>query len=143
MGYGAPLKNQNKGYAAQEKKDLGKMPGAFKQMNTGSWMSKHVSPFSMGTPLEGNKFGKAMADNDGDYEKAKASMAPRMESPATFTSPGDKKKKEKKVAEAPKKKQKDSKLSKRQHFEKGVNKSFISDVKNKGFVAAVKDNFKL
>ena len=127
----------------QEKSNLLKDNPVPELASVGSWMSKHVSPISMGTPLEGNKFGKAMADNDGDYEKAKASMAPRMESPATFTSPGDKKKKEKKVAEAPKKKQKDSKLSKRQHFEKGVNKSFISDVKNKGFVAAVKDNFKL
>jgi|TARA_R110000868_G_scaffold76297_1_gene219495 hypothetical protein len=55
MGYGAPLQNQNKGYAAQEKKDLGKMPGAFKQMSTGSWMSKHISsPLAMGkTPTAG------------------------------------------------------------------------------------------
>mgnify|MGYP003649857661 CR=1 FL=1 len=68
----------------QEKKDLGKMPGDFKQMSSGSWMSKHVSPISMGTPLEGNKFGKAMADNDGDYEKAKASMAPQMNKAAAY-----------------------------------------------------------
>ena len=68
----------------QEKKDLGKMPGDFKQMSSGSWMSKHVSPISMGTPLEGNKFGKAMADNDGDYEKAKASMAPQMNESALY-----------------------------------------------------------
>ena len=61
MGYGAPLQNQNKGYAAQEKKDLGKMPGAFKQMSTGSFMSKHIS-----SPLA---MGKAH------------SMAPKMESP--------------------------------------------------------------
>ena len=61
MGYGAPLQNQNKGYAAQEKKDLEKMPGAFKQMSTGSWMSKHIS-----SPLA---MGKAH------------SMAPKMESP--------------------------------------------------------------
>ena len=33
----------------QEKKDLGKMPGDFKQMSTGSWMSKHISsPLGMG-----------------------------------------------------------------------------------------------
>ena len=38
----------------------------------------------MGTPLEGNKFGKAMADNDGDYEKAKASMAPQMNKAAAY-----------------------------------------------------------
>ena len=68
----------------QEKKDLGKMPGDFKQMSSGSWMSKHVSPISMGTPLEGNKFGKAMADNDGEYEKAKASMAPQMNKAAAY-----------------------------------------------------------
>ena len=61
MGYGAPLKNQNKGYAAQEKKDLMKMPGDFKQMSKGSWMSKHIS-----SPLA---MGKAH------------SMAPKMESP--------------------------------------------------------------
>tara|TARA_R110002050_G_scaffold145589_1_gene271078 strand:- start:195 stop:569 length:375 start_codon:yes stop_codon:yes gene_type:complete len=68
----------------QEKKDLGKMPGDFKQMSSGSWMSKHVSPIFMGTPLKGNKFGKAMADNDGDYEKAKASMAPQMNESALY-----------------------------------------------------------
>ena len=96
MAYGTPMQNQNKGYAAQEKKDLMKMPGDFKQMSKGSWMSKHVSsPLAMGkgsgmymndmapkmegdTPLEGNAFGKAMADNDGNYEAAKASLAPKM-----------------------------------------------------------------
>jgi len=91
MGYGAPLKNQNKGYAAQEKKDLMKMPGDFKQMSKGSWMSKHAtSPLAMGkahgmqpkmegdTPLEGNAFGKAMADNDGNYDAAKETLAPKM-----------------------------------------------------------------
>ena len=52
--------------------------------SVGSWMSKHVSPIFMGTPLEGNKFGKAMADNDGDYEKAKASMAPQMNNGALY-----------------------------------------------------------
>ena len=49
MGYGTPMQNQNKGYAAQEKKDLMKMPGDFKQMSKGSWMSKHISsPLAMG-----------------------------------------------------------------------------------------------
>ena len=43
----------------QEKKDLGKMPGDFKQMSKGSWMSKHVS-----SPLAKGH-----------------SMAPKMESP--------------------------------------------------------------
>jgi hypothetical protein len=61
MGYGAPLKNQNKGYAAQEKKDLlGDMP-IDKVASGGSWMSKHIS-----SPLA---MGKAH------------SMAPKMESP--------------------------------------------------------------
>jgi hypothetical protein len=126
MGYGAPLKNQNKGYAAQEKKDLGKMPGAFKQMTTGSWMSQHVS-----SPL-------AMGKAHGMQPKMESSEA----SPANFTSSGDKKKKEKNVAKPPKKKLVASKLSERKQFEEGVNKSFISDVRNKGLFAAVKENFK-
>ena len=76
MGYGAPLKNQNKGYAAQEKKDLMKMPGDFKQMSKGSWMSKHISsPLAMGK-------GSGMYMND---------MAPKMESPAELTAEGKKK----------------------------------------------------
>jgi len=55
MGYGTPLENQNKGYDAQEKKDLMKMPGAFKQMSKGSVLSKHMStPLAMGggTPAQ-------------------------------------------------------------------------------------------
>ena len=52
MGYGTPLENQNKGYAAQEKKDLGKMPGAFKQMSTGSWMSQHSKSGFGSSPLQ-------------------------------------------------------------------------------------------
>jgi len=68
----------------KEKENLMKMPGDIKQMSSVSWLSKHVSPISMGTPLEGNKFGKAMADNDGDYEKAKASMAPQMNKAAAY-----------------------------------------------------------
>jgi len=62
-----------------------------------NYLSKHMStPLSMGgsksgmymnsmapkmkgdTPLEGNAFGKAMADNDGNYDAAKASLAPQM-----------------------------------------------------------------
>ena len=89
MGYGAPLKNQNKGYAAQEKKDLLKDNPVAKVASGGSWMSKHISsPLAMGKahsmapkmdgPLKGNAFGKAMADNDGNYEAAKASLAPKM-----------------------------------------------------------------
>lgn len=61
MGYGAPLKNQNKGYAAQEKKDLLKDNPVAKVASGGSWMSKHIS-----SPLA---MGKAH------------SMAPKMESP--------------------------------------------------------------
>ena len=49
MGYGAPLKNQNKGYAAQEKKDLLKDNPVAKVASGGSWLSKHVSsPLAMG-----------------------------------------------------------------------------------------------
>jgi hypothetical protein len=68
----------------QEKSNLLKDNPVAKVASGGSWMSKHVSPISMGTPLEGNKFGKAMADNDGDYEKAKASMAPQMNKAAAY-----------------------------------------------------------
>jgi hypothetical protein len=68
----------------QEKSNLLKDNPVAKMASGGSWMSKHVSPISMGTPLEGNKFGKAMADNDGDYEKAKASMAPQMNKAAAY-----------------------------------------------------------
>ena len=74
MGYGAPLKNQNKGYAAQEKKDLLKDNPVAKVASGGSWMSKHISsPLAMGKahsmapkmdgPLEGNAFGGKMAEN--------------------------------------------------------------------------------
>jgi hypothetical protein len=152
MGYGAPLKNQNKGYAAQEKKDLLKDNPVAKVASGGSWMSKHISsPLAMGkahgmaprmeSPVELTKGGKEKIMKSDANPAFKAAIA--KESPATFTSSGDKKKKGKDVAKPPKKKQKASKLSERQHFEKGVNKSFISDVKNKGFVTAVKDNFKL
>lgn len=48
MGYGAPLKNQNKGYDAQEKKDLiGDMPIP-RVASGGTFLSKHMSPISMG-----------------------------------------------------------------------------------------------
>ena len=68
----------------QEKSNLLKDNPVAKMASGGSWMSKHVSPISMGTPLEGNTFSKAMADNDGDYEKAKASMAPQMNQAPTM-----------------------------------------------------------
>ena len=81
--------------AKQERKDLGKMPGDFKQMSQGSFLSQHMStPLNMGGsksgmymdsmapkmdgPLKGNAFGKAMADNDGNYDAAKVSLAPKM-----------------------------------------------------------------
>ena len=74
MGYGAPLQNQNKGYAAQEKKDLLKDNPVAKAASGGSWMSKYISsPLAMGkshsmapkmesdTPLEGNAHSGKMA----------------------------------------------------------------------------------
>ena len=80
MRYGAPLKNQNKGYAAQEKKDLLKDMPIDKVASGGSFLSRHMStPLAMGggkgsgmymndmapkmegdTPLEGNAFGKGL-----------------------------------------------------------------------------------
>jgi|14_taG_2_1085336.scaffolds.fasta_scaffold50652_1 hypothetical protein len=69
MGYGAPLKNQNKGYAAQEKKDLLNDNPVAKVASGGSWMSKHIS-----SPLA---MGKAH------------SMAPKMESPMEKALVGD------------------------------------------------------
>jgi len=79
----------------KERENLMKMPGDFKQMSSGSWLSKHISsPLAMGKthsmapkmdgPLEGNLFGKAMADNNGNYEKAKASLAPQMNQAPTM-----------------------------------------------------------
>ena len=69
MAYGTPVQNQNKGYAAQEKKDLlGDMP-IDKRASGGSWMSKHVS-----SPLAKGH-----------------SMAPKMESPAELTKGGKEK----------------------------------------------------
>ena len=44
----------------QEKKDLGKMPGDFKQMSLGSWMSKHSqSKIGGGSPLTDKGHGGA------------------------------------------------------------------------------------
>ena len=61
MAYGTPMHNQNKGYAAQEKKDLLKDNPVAKVASGGSWLSKHIS-----SPLA---MGKAHG------------MAPKMESP--------------------------------------------------------------
>ena len=47
MAYGTPMQNQNKGYAAQEKKDLlGDMP-IDKRASGGSWISKHAQSSRM------------------------------------------------------------------------------------------------
>ena len=90
MGYGAPLKNQNKGYAAQEKKDLLKDNPVAKVASGGSWMSKHLSsPLAMGKasnfPIkEKTKLGKdekvsvriqGVETMFSDLGKAKASLA--------------------------------------------------------------------
>tara|TARA_B100000768_G_C11271163_1_gene373509 strand:+ start:1910 stop:2185 length:276 start_codon:yes stop_codon:yes gene_type:complete len=54
MAYGTPLENQNKGYAAQERKNLLEDMPIDKRASGGSWMSKHVSsPLAMGhSPAE-------------------------------------------------------------------------------------------
>lgn len=58
---GSPTPNLNKGYGhespGQERKDLSKMPGAYKQMDSGgSWMSQHsnTSGINMNTPPPGS-----------------------------------------------------------------------------------------
>ena len=51
---------------------------------SGLYMNNMAPKMENDTPLEGNAFGKAMADNDGDYEKAKASMAPQMNKSAVY-----------------------------------------------------------
>jgi len=49
MAYGTPMQNQNKGYAAQERKNLLEDMPIDKRASGGSWMSKHVSsPLAMG-----------------------------------------------------------------------------------------------
>ena len=65
MGYGAPLKNQNKGYDAQEKKDLMSDNPIAKDASggRGSWMSKHVTRMG-GSPLMAAK--PDFLDLDGD-----------------------------------------------------------------------------
>ncbi len=66
MGYGTPMQNQNKGYAAQEKKDLLENMPIDKVASGGSFLSRHMStPLAMG----GGK-GSGMYMND---------MAPKME----------------------------------------------------------------
>ena len=45
---------------------------------SGVYMDSMAPKMEEGTPLEGNAFGKAMADNNGNYDAAKASLAPKM-----------------------------------------------------------------
>ena len=79
MGYGAPLKNQNKGYDAQEKKDLiGDMP-ITRVASGGTFLSKHMSPISMsmgkGAPnkMIGGKTGDESANTKKQVKEIKAS----------------------------------------------------------------------
>lgn len=86
MAYGTPMQNQNKGYAAQEKKDLlGDMP-IDKRASGGSWMSKHVSsPLAMGkahgmqpkmeSPMEKELVGKQNSLPEGLKKAIEASPA--------------------------------------------------------------------
>ena len=80
MAYGTPMQNQNKGYAAQEKKDLlGDMP-IDKRASGGSWMSKHSHSKTGASPLMAAKPDYIDIDKDGDTsepmkEAAKGSPA--------------------------------------------------------------------
>ena len=85
MGYGAPLKNQNKGYDAQEKKDLiGDMP-ITRVASGGTFLSKHMSPISMSmgkgmqpkmeSPMEKELVGKQNSLPEGLKKAIEASPA--------------------------------------------------------------------
>ena len=80
MGYGAPLKNQNKGYAAQEKKDLLKDNPVAKVASGGSWMSKHISsPLAMGKAHSmAPKMHGGPLHNQGEKDKDDESIAGRL-----------------------------------------------------------------
>ena len=66
MAYGTPVQNQNKGYAAQEKKDLlGDMP-IDKRASGGSWMSKHSQSKTGTSPLMAAKPDYIDIDKDGE-----------------------------------------------------------------------------
>ena len=92
MAYGTPMQNQNKGYAAQEKKDLlGDIP-IDKRASGGSWMSKHVSsPLAMGkahgmqpkmeSPMEKELVGKQNSLPEGLKKAIEASPAEMHGSP--------------------------------------------------------------
>ena len=79
----------------QEKKDLGKMPGDFKQMSSGSWMSKHSqSKIGGGSPLADKGHGGAeFSENHLSSGKHKSdlpgSAAKMNESALYHTSTGD------------------------------------------------------
>ena len=84
MGYGAPLQNQNKGYAAQEKKDLMSDNLIAKDASGGrvSWMSKHVTKMG-GSPLMAAK--PDFLDLDGDKNTSEPMKeAAKGASPATM-----------------------------------------------------------
>ena len=75
MAYGTPMQNQNKGYAAQEKKDLMSDNPIVKDASGGrSWMSKHSQSGSGSSPLNQNAAARVKADNE-RIAKAKAASA--------------------------------------------------------------------
>ena len=75
MAYGAPMQNQNKGYAKQEKKDLMNDNPIAKDASGGrSWMSKHSQPGFGSSPLNQNAAARVKADNE-RIAKAKAVRA--------------------------------------------------------------------
>jgi len=59
MAYGTPMQNQNKGYAAQEKKDLMSDNPIVKDASGGrSWMSKHSQSGYGSSPINQNAAAK-------------------------------------------------------------------------------------
>ena len=75
MAYGTPMQNQNKGYAAQEKKDLMSDNPIVKDASGGrSWMSKHSQSGSGSSPLNQNAAARVKADNE-RIAKAQAASA--------------------------------------------------------------------
>ena len=77
MAYGTPMQNQNKGYAAQEKKDLMSDNPIVKDASGGrSWMSKHSQSGFGASPLNQNAAARVKADNE-RIAKANAASAKR------------------------------------------------------------------
>ena len=75
MAYGAPIHNQNKGYAKQERKDLMNDNPIAKDASGGrSWMSKHSQSGFGSSPLNQNAAARVKADNE-RIAKAKAVRA--------------------------------------------------------------------